>query len=1512
MDSPLLDNIKGILIRLDATGSKGFEGLVGQIIYGITGIPSKLARSGTQFGIDGSAAFPSDVICFETKLYKTALNKDQINSKVFVLSNHKNEPDLLWVLGATVPVPSQEDDLLRKAAFKDGISVLVLDWSDQSLPTLALSLAMAKDRAVPWIADALDDESIHESLSDALNWVTEQKDYSALAEKLFNEFNAIDLATTNAEHANKEWLNKALAEEKKARSQFGQPIIPLNNPNMTLERADLFNQINQRLGERKTIFLLGDEGCGKSWIAASAMKEFSGLSIFISAERLEKQLTEEGVRDLVIKTLATQCGQSSAEFNQKRWLSRLDGWGSSKKTERLLIVLDGLNQRPDLPWDRIIFWLQNVIAPFEGHLIISTRKRLFQSKIKAGLIDEFSTIQIGNWSEDERDELLRRYKVQASELDSTTAKSLLNPRLLGIAIATLPHDNIEAWQGLTTDRLLFEHLRLSQRDNIEPYTASELAKRLSEHANKILEQLANGGNKLEFQIFQSDTGTVAEGLFFEALPGPNHHYRLKDDGLTLALGYALVDRIWDQSKIEDDLDEILAILLDPVSSLDRTVEIVLASLTICVYDDERFGKEVLSALLLGFANLQNPSTLSYISFKECCFQKFGAFLSVFENSVIDEIDWLNSDWFEEVVKDSKNIDFLWPTLVKSIHRWLSFYTRDPEHDLWVPDRNDQNQRAKALQKKTTEIEQNISSLSPFEIELLEEMEERHGNIEGLAGFAMELLVGKPLAPFARSFMKWGVSYGINSSSLNLSSSFSYLTNFNQVDWSEMSVEFRRSVDQLKNTATSKAGLWTVVRMLYATGLHEDAVQAKKIALELRRNDSGFEGWRLIESYCATDPCDPSSKKPDNIRVTGNRLREIPVEEISCGRGSFEHDHFRQDALTGLVRFYPGVALSKHKELLTHLPKRSGDCYRQLSISGWYLAPLMSQVIARDIVEGLKDGFNLQNIPKKDHYHIGMYALKPALRYLSPAKQLEVMSLPVFEGSYFLDVTPHLKPLVGSDFTDKFVKILMSEVKESIVPVLAFMQYTDTEIADELIEFLLPLMFHSSLNIRVAVFGVILKRNITSGFEFHCKSDWRFDLDGMNSYEAWYGSWILVEATKLGFCSISDVFERCSLEVWVKSLASLEAEAQQMIIEVMDNAFCLLAGSPIHSKPFFDVSIQEPDYSEPPHYSLESLQKTDGPKRTIRDVMEHMNETDDEFLGRHKKLREAFDRFKSSLDKNVAIWILSRLEKIDLANINKLDSKIVERWMRSLLSSATENIFFEKNLYCLIATTCSEKFPREANELFRKVVFSKGFATVTYSNGLTADHFAIWESGRSQVLESLRTDRLNATKNDHLIALEVFAAEKCGRDDFIRSYVNENISSDHPYLQSRAIMVAGYSDQTKYFESLLKLKALESGLAGDTAKVALEAHKRCCWSKHWASVMIEAKNKEEFWCAAQLLVKIVDARIGLFLEESKGLGLYWESYNQELQKGIKKRTDKWKTKRKETLFGIKGIDEIFIT
>lgn len=77
-----IKSLKYTLLSLPPTGDKGFEGLLGLTLQAITGVPFRLAGSGSQFGIDGKPTYEQDSICFEAKLYKKSVSRDVVISKI--------------------------------------------------------------------------------------------------------------------------------------------------------------------------------------------------------------------------------------------------------------------------------------------------------------------------------------------------------------------------------------------------------------------------------------------------------------------------------------------------------------------------------------------------------------------------------------------------------------------------------------------------------------------------------------------------------------------------------------------------------------------------------------------------------------------------------------------------------------------------------------------------------------------------------------------------------------------------------------------------------------------------------------------------------------------------------------------------------------------------------------------------------------------------------------------------------------------------------------------------------------------------------------------------------------------------------------------------------------------------------------------------------------------------------------------------------------------------------------
>lgn len=1504
----MLPLIKDTLLNLKPTGEDGFEGLVGEIILGITGIPSRLAKSGTQFGIDGGSVFPADAICFEAKLYNTKLKKSDVVTKVAELGMNKEAADILWVLGATTPISTQDASLLSDRGALDGISVLILDWKDDGLSNLAVSLVMAQEKIVSFFV-RVQNLDAHQTidLEKALRWVASHSDYNSHSEKLRSEFNAVELATENAKKANKKWINKVFSEKNTARNVLGQPVAPLNNSGAILPRSCIITNIEHEISNnRKTIFLLGEEGSGKSWIAASLLGRFSGLSIFISAEHLDgTQPTQENLKDLLTATLARQCGQSQQDKTvYKRWGKRLEGWERNSNPSRLLVVLDGLNQRPLFEWHKIINVLQDYLHSIDGHLVVTTRPQLFNKKVKQGLVEDSWQQLINNWSNEERDQLLEANGISSSALDPVTANSLLNPRLLGIALEVLPLDNQQAWEGLTTDRLLFEHLRLSQRDNLEPESPDELARRISNDASKALEKITNIPIS-NILVFQSETEYVAEGRFYENIKGPGRHYKLRDEGLTLAFGYALVDLIWDANYNGEDLEEALAKLIEPISALDRTTEVYLAGLTVCAKDEERFTDSIFITLIKGFTGLQNLDPKWYLSFREICYERFDSFLVSLENSFLSTSNKVNLDWLKEVAIDAKNDTEKWDALSASIKQWLSYYSKKPEHSLIGFPQSQSDEQNEKIKAKESKIKKAIEDLSPFELEIFSEMEEKNGNLDQLALLAMELLVGKSLSQFTRSFIRWGLSSGINSGYWRASSEFLYLTNFNRVDWKEMCSTFRLNIQPLDRTDTSRGGQWTYVRMLYATGTHEDAMNADATADRLRKGEK-FGGNRLVEKYCATDPCDPNSLKPDNIEETAQLFKEIKVDQLYSGDflEATDDGHLLKTTLLGVARFYPSIATSKHRELLSTWSTRTGKSLAQLSLNGDWLMPLIDSVLAKDLFIELVNGENFKTV-SDDYRLISLKVLCFISPYLEAEQQLDVMLLPDPETlGYLMDMTRNLKKFDTDVFSRLFSQICTINNDQAIISALGFLTFTDTQWNDITKKCVLQLMEHSVARVRACVFCAILNQDFSDGIEKLYHSAWDANVDSINTYEEFYGSRILINSVELGMATLPEIFERCSIKVLSSCLPAFSAEEQFIIIKAIDSSFdCLIEQAHNTEIPAFEVTFKENEYGGPPNISLDGF-KNLHPKMHLLD-----SETHEEFIERQKLLNDTFEKFQAGLNKNIAILVLDQLKPSDVENIFRATPAIIKKWAERLEHADTP--YLAVHLCYLVAIVISKESPKAAKDLFIKAKELDSFVTINYKNGLTLERKAIWSSSLDDVLEEFRRSRLDNMTSDLEIAMEVLAAETCGRGDFIINYVNDGIGQEHPYSQARAIMVAGYSNQTEYFSPLLNDAAQKKGLIGDTGRVSLETHKRCCWAKHWANEMIRAQTVEEFWCASLLLAKVVDRRLELFLDSQSDYGFYWPQYHKAISRQILARIKKWENKRKETFLGIKSINKVFL-
>ena len=255
-----VESLKTSLLQLSATGSDGFEGLMATALTDITGIPFRVAASGSQFGSDGNAASEDDGVYFECKRYKDTIPRSEILSKVADLSITSTSVEA-WVLCATSGVSAQIARDVQEFGRRVGIATFILDWTG-ALPPLAVALARSPN--TPRYLSAADPSG---SAENALAAIRADDGFDTRAEQLRRSLREPLIGTEVARQANVAWLTGAFANRDEATRAFGEPSSPLDEAHGTARlRADLLARVEPFLtgdATSRILCVLGGEGSGK-------------------------------------------------------------------------------------------------------------------------------------------------------------------------------------------------------------------------------------------------------------------------------------------------------------------------------------------------------------------------------------------------------------------------------------------------------------------------------------------------------------------------------------------------------------------------------------------------------------------------------------------------------------------------------------------------------------------------------------------------------------------------------------------------------------------------------------------------------------------------------------------------------------------------------------------------------------------------------------------------------------------------------------------------------------------------------------------------------------------------------------------------------------------------------------------------------------------------------------------------------------------------------------------------
>lgn len=202
------------------TGPNGFEAMVAVALAEVSGLPIRLARSGSQFGRDGLSAPGDFVIAFEAKRYSNTPTLQELTTKAALATDDLDDRVEIWACAVSADLgdlAARLSEILDRA----GMTLLALDWPTGGLSPLAALLAGARTKVCDW-ARSIGRHADAVELDRLLREVELDGGFPPALARMKAELTHATAGMAALAVRNADWARNTLAEPPKARQIFGQ------------------------------------------------------------------------------------------------------------------------------------------------------------------------------------------------------------------------------------------------------------------------------------------------------------------------------------------------------------------------------------------------------------------------------------------------------------------------------------------------------------------------------------------------------------------------------------------------------------------------------------------------------------------------------------------------------------------------------------------------------------------------------------------------------------------------------------------------------------------------------------------------------------------------------------------------------------------------------------------------------------------------------------------------------------------------------------------------------------------------------------------------------------------------------------------------------------------------------------------------------------------------------------------------------------------------------------------
>ncbi|MEX1826824.1 hypothetical protein [Luteibacter sp. CQ10] len=1412
--------LRDALLDLEPANKNSFEELVGIALRHLTGVSYRQSTSGIQGGYDGLANARSGGIAYECKRYDGRVSRADLLNKIAecALDEHVD----LFILAATTDVGAQANKAALEICHHNGMELLVLDWSSlDGVPKLATAIAQIPDDELSsFLSRTMLPQASRTEIESGVKLV---KSDATVLSKATAELKAqcdISLLSFQAARENNSgWLNTHLHNRSHARRAFGQALAPCDPGVLHLPDRPLLTACIQKHFQNNlppfTLGLVGDEGTGKSWSVMVAWLQMAAprpLLLFVRPDVFDDPKGHD-LAGLVSRVLPDQMtdfppsGKARWERKVRRWLT------STLPAPGLVIVLDGINQRPQHHWSQIVDVLDHELSRIGGRLIVSSRPRFFEDTIEPVIGGRVADFRVAEWSDAEAAAILAKHGRAWADINNASVRQALrNPRLLSVALDVLGRNELEDIAHLSAAHLLMSHITGAAQHCLGPTSPAQFKNLLKEKA-KVIWDTAKSEGRLRDVIFRSET--PQEGHFFRTSQAEPLIHEVDEFGLPLVLGLYILERLNLASK-GDDLASILDTLLDPIAALDEAASAVAAA-AVAAFLTKGVSTPVRAALVLAVTGLQNAASAHIESVNAVAYHDVDAYLDVAQTLARDMRGdprrFAVTDMLLRLRRRPDALVTIFERAVDWLHHvesWSAFAER-----FTLPGSSGANR-----DRTKREVAASKEALPAGQETHLQLIREEPFDTRNTTALAVQLLIGLPLANAVPAIASHILYLSLRPDGRSPDFALSALVTFNGIDWGETQQAIRRTAHQWLANHGYGPGIRAACLLLRLTGDSDDALRADRV-----------EG-----------------KQGDNKRVMPGREDERPENP--------EHPFVDPDDLDTFFR--------THVRELNNHQQASHDFARVLP-SAARLNPLHTSAVIQHLANHLASGNSDQTAHHADLIgpHTQLIDRETSLRLRTLAQriamdadgtegnqQLGALKLAIDLFSIALPTVADVSPSgrAASLELDEQVGLPIA-LGNGLEEALTLQQgAVSGELPDWVRQKIPAALGDKRAFLRHALLCWLVAHGEPQELFFLTQSEWSARTE-LNSDCAWLGSLALARAMHLGLLSPAQASPRMSPAVFLE-VASLVATPGIVPGEWLDAELERVEKGAVRQPSQYPIEetrlLDRPPIMGASMTELEARIKREGREAAARAIARR-----DQFA-----LPAAAEQPAHAGQCPGGITFGGVLSPVRIAEIGRSDPAKAARWAgvaRDRLGSVADCTIDAAWISILIglADVDAGASVKHIHDLLTNAS--------THALPRLVITSILWAASDGPNIDILRLLRVDEATDDQEVFIECAAALNNGRQARLIDHMRIRLTDVLPVRRARAIVALGYLLADADFDATLAHLSTTGGLVRQAYDETVRYRRRNEWAHHWEKSAECAATTLEEWRSSLMLARCADRR-----------------------------------------------------